>query len=152
VYEMLEVEVCERSGLANARQLIARQHLDHAGRPDGSPDGHHTGMRIGHRPDHPRLTAERAPPHGSQDAFRCLRRHDSGQFACPSAYDLGENLRAVLLSTTEGKDKPLKYPTIFRTARIRRRSGSAGDLVSSCPRGSAPRQAVEYPTKACVTG
>jgi len=37
---------------------------------------------------------------------------------CPSSYDLGEELRIVLLSTTEGEDKPLKYPTIFNGADI----------------------------------
>jgi hydrogenase nickel incorporation protein HypB len=41
-----------------------------------------------------------------------------GNLVCPSSYDLGENLRAVLLSVTEGEDKPLKYPTIFNTADI----------------------------------
>jgi hydrogenase nickel incorporation protein HypB len=41
-----------------------------------------------------------------------------GNLVCPSSYDLGEQLRAVLLSTTEGEDKPLKYPTIFNTADI----------------------------------
>jgi hydrogenase nickel incorporation protein HypB len=39
-----------------------------------------------------------------------------GNLVCPSSYDLGEDLRFVLLSTTEGEDKPLKYPTIFNTA------------------------------------
>jgi hydrogenase nickel incorporation protein HypB len=37
---------------------------------------------------------------------------------CPSSYDLGENLRLVLLSVTEGEDKLLKYPTIFNTADV----------------------------------
>jgi hydrogenase nickel incorporation protein HypB len=41
-----------------------------------------------------------------------------GNLVCPSSYDLGEDLRLVLLSTTEGEDKPLKYPTIFNTADI----------------------------------
>ena len=41
-----------------------------------------------------------------------------GNLVCPSSYDLGEDLRAVLMSTTEGEDKPLKYPTIFNTADI----------------------------------
>jgi hydrogenase nickel incorporation protein HypB len=36
----------------------------------------------------------------------------------PASYDLGEDLRAVLLSVTEGEDKPLKYPTIFNTADV----------------------------------
>jgi hydrogenase nickel incorporation protein HypB len=39
-----------------------------------------------------------------------------GNLVCPASYDLGESLRLVLLSVTEGEDKPLKYPTIFRTA------------------------------------
>ena len=39
-----------------------------------------------------------------------------GNLVCPSSYDLGENLRIVLLSVTEGEDKPLKYPTIFNSA------------------------------------
>jgi hydrogenase nickel incorporation protein HypB len=41
-----------------------------------------------------------------------------GNLVCPSSYDLGENLRLVLMSVTEGEDKPLKYPTIFNTADI----------------------------------
>jgi len=39
-----------------------------------------------------------------------------GNLVCPASYDLGEALRLVLLSVTEGEDKPLKYPTIFFTA------------------------------------
>ena len=41
-----------------------------------------------------------------------------GNLVCPSSYDLGEALRVVLLSATEGEDKPLKYPTIFNTADV----------------------------------
>ena len=41
-----------------------------------------------------------------------------GNLVCPSSYDLGENLRLVLISVTEGEDKPLKYPTIFNSADI----------------------------------
>ena len=41
-----------------------------------------------------------------------------GNLVCPSSYDLGEELRLVLMSVTEGEDKPLKYPTIFNTADI----------------------------------
>jgi hydrogenase nickel incorporation protein HypB len=41
-----------------------------------------------------------------------------GNLVCPSSYDLGENLRLVLLSVTEGEDKPLKYPTIFNAADV----------------------------------
>ena len=41
-----------------------------------------------------------------------------GNLVCPSSYDLGEALRLVLLSVTEGEDKPLKYPPIFNTADV----------------------------------
>jgi hydrogenase nickel incorporation protein HypB len=41
-----------------------------------------------------------------------------GNLVCPSSYDLGENMRLVLLSVTEGEDKPLKYPTIFNSADL----------------------------------
>src|SRR3984957_704758 len=41
-----------------------------------------------------------------------------GNLVCPAAYDLGERARVVLMSVTEGEDKPLKYPTIFSTADI----------------------------------
>ncbi|HEX3557453.1 MAG TPA: hydrogenase nickel incorporation protein HypB [Thermoanaerobaculia bacterium] len=41
-----------------------------------------------------------------------------GNLVCPASYDLGESLRVVLLSVTEGEDKPLKYPTIFSGADL----------------------------------
>ncbi len=41
-----------------------------------------------------------------------------GNLVCPSGYDLGEDLRVVLLSVTEGEDKPLKYPVMFKTADV----------------------------------
>src|SRR6202167_2012719 len=41
-----------------------------------------------------------------------------GNLVCPSSYDLGEELRLVLISVTEGEDKPLKYPTIFNSADV----------------------------------
>jgi hydrogenase nickel incorporation protein HypB len=39
-----------------------------------------------------------------------------GNLVCPSSYDLGERIRVVLLSVTEGEDKPLKYPGLFNSA------------------------------------
>ncbi len=39
-----------------------------------------------------------------------------GNLVCPSSYDLGEDVRVVLLSVTEGEDKPLKYPPMFHSA------------------------------------
>lgn len=41
-----------------------------------------------------------------------------GNLVCPSSYDLGEDLRLVLMSVTEGEDKPLKYPAIFNSADV----------------------------------
>jgi hydrogenase nickel incorporation protein HypB len=41
-----------------------------------------------------------------------------GNLVCPASYDLGEDLRVVLLSVTEGEDKPLKYPPIFQSAHV----------------------------------
>ena len=41
-----------------------------------------------------------------------------GNLVCPSSYSLGEDARIVLLSTTEGDDKPLKYPASFRKATV----------------------------------
>jgi hydrogenase nickel incorporation protein HypB len=41
-----------------------------------------------------------------------------GNLVCPSSYDLGEDLRLVLISVTEGEDKPLKYTTIFNSADV----------------------------------
>ncbi len=41
-----------------------------------------------------------------------------GNLVCPAEFDLGEDFRAVVISTTEGNDKPLKYPFIFRQAGV----------------------------------
>jgi hydrogenase nickel incorporation protein HypB len=41
-----------------------------------------------------------------------------GNLICPASYDLGEQLRVVVLSVTEGEDKPQKYPTIFKSADL----------------------------------
>ena len=41
-----------------------------------------------------------------------------GNLICPAEYDLGEDLRVVLFSVTEGEDKPLKYPLAFNTSQV----------------------------------
>jgi len=41
-----------------------------------------------------------------------------GNLVCPANYDLGEAFKVVVLSTTEGDDKPLKYPSMFRNASV----------------------------------
>lgn len=45
--------------------------------------------------------------------FDCLFVENVGNLVCPAGFDLGEALKVVVLSVTEGDDKPLKYPTIF---------------------------------------
>ena len=52
------------------------------------------------------------------DSLDYLFIENVGNLVCPASYDLGEDLRAVLLSVTEGEDKPLKYPTIFHGADL----------------------------------
>ncbi|HIK30480.1 MAG TPA: hydrogenase nickel incorporation protein HypB [Oscillatoriales cyanobacterium M59_W2019_021] len=61
-----------------------------------------------------RQAAEQLP----LDNIDLLIIENVGNLVCPAAYDLGENLRIVLLSVTEGEDKPLKYPTMFKSADI----------------------------------
>lgn len=41
-----------------------------------------------------------------------------GNLVCPSLFDLGESIRVVIVSPTEGDDKPLKYPSIFETSQV----------------------------------
>ena len=41
-----------------------------------------------------------------------------GNLVCPSMFDLGESKRVVIISTTEGEDKPIKYPDMFHTSDI----------------------------------
>jgi hydrogenase nickel incorporation protein HypB len=41
-----------------------------------------------------------------------------GNLVCPAGFDLGEDLKVVIVSTTEGDDKPLKYPAMFRNASV----------------------------------
>jgi hydrogenase nickel incorporation protein HypB len=52
------------------------------------------------------------------DSLELLIIENVGNLVCPAAYDLGEDLRVVLLSVTEGEDKPLKYPTMFKSADV----------------------------------
>ena len=61
---------------------------------------------------------ERAVEDWNLDDLDFLFIENVGNLVCPSSYDLGEELRIVVISTTEGEDKPLKYPTIFNTADV----------------------------------
>jgi hydrogenase nickel incorporation protein HypB len=50
------------------------------------------------------------------DGIDVLLIENVGNLVCPTSYDLGEEAKIVLLSVTEGDDKPLKYPGIFHKA------------------------------------
>jgi hydrogenase nickel incorporation protein HypB len=52
------------------------------------------------------------------DRVRVLFIENVGNLVCPASFDLGEAIRVVLLSCTEGEDKPLKYPPIFKSADV----------------------------------
>jgi len=51
-------------------------------------------------------------------ALEVLFIENVGNLVCPASYDLGEAVRVVLFSVTEGEDKPLKYPVMFKTADL----------------------------------
>ena len=53
------------------------------------------------------------------NSLDCLFIENVGNLVCPSSYDLGEALRIVLMSVTEGEDKPLKYPHLPHLPRYR---------------------------------
>jgi hydrogenase nickel incorporation protein HypB len=61
---------------------------------------------------------QRALEGWSLDDLDFLFVENVGNLVCPASYDLGEGLRFVIVSVTEGEDKPLKYPTIFNTADV----------------------------------
>jgi hydrogenase nickel incorporation protein HypB len=52
------------------------------------------------------------------DGIRLLVIENVGNLVCPANFDLGEAMKVVVLSTTEGADKPLKYPNMFRNASL----------------------------------
>ena len=60
----------------------------------------------------------KALDHLSLETLDLLFIENVGNLVCPAAYDLGETLRVILLSVTEGEDKPLKYPTAFQSADV----------------------------------
>jgi hydrogenase nickel incorporation protein HypB len=63
------------------------------------------------------------------DELDLLIIENVGNLVCPASFDLGEDLRIVLLSVTEGEDKPLKYPPMFHSAQA--------VVVSKCDLASA---------------
>jgi hydrogenase nickel incorporation protein HypB len=57
-------------------------------------------------------------PEIAGDGVKLLFIENVGNLVCPAAFDLGETFKIALLSTTEGEDKPVKYPTLFSTAPV----------------------------------
>jgi hydrogenase nickel incorporation protein HypB len=53
-----------------------------------------------------------------ENGLELLLLENVGNLVCPTSYDLGENAKVVVLSVTEGEDKPLKYPGVFRKAEL----------------------------------
>ncbi|RMD97629.1 MAG: hydrogenase accessory protein HypB [Calditrichaeota bacterium] len=62
--------------------------------------------------------ATRVLPELDLDQIDVLFIENVGNLVCPSGYDLGEDMKVVLISTTEGDDKPLKYPAMFRRSSV----------------------------------
>jgi len=58
---------------------------------------------------------EKAVDELNLSGIRLLFIENVGNLVCPAEFDLGEDRRVVIMSTTEGEDKPLKYPLMFRT-------------------------------------
>lgn len=61
---------------------------------------------------------ERALADWRLDGLDLLLIENVGNLVCPASYDLGETAKIVVLSVTEGDDKPLKYPAIFHKAEL----------------------------------
>ncbi|MES2220602.1 MAG: hydrogenase nickel incorporation protein HypB [Acidobacteriota bacterium] len=61
---------------------------------------------------------ERALEPWASNEIDLLFIENVGNLVCPSSYDLGEEAKIVVLSVTEGEDKPLKYPSIFSKAAL----------------------------------
>ena len=61
---------------------------------------------------------ERALPDLGQNPLDFLFIEDIGNLICPASHELGEHVRVIVLSTTEGDDKPGKYPKAFRTSQV----------------------------------
>jgi len=82
-------------------------------------------------------------PETIDDETRILFIENVGNLVCPSAFDLGEQFKIALLSTTEGEDKPVKYPSLFTQAPVvvltkmtwrRTSTGSLRPAANTCDR------------------
>jgi hydrogenase nickel incorporation protein HypB len=83
------------------------------GHGQGHGHAHEQAHEHGHD-DH----ADHPPPHGHHHAEKLLFIENVGNLVCPAMWDLGEAAKVVILSVTEGEDKPLKYPDMFAAAQL----------------------------------
>ncbi len=93
-----------------------RQLAWHAG-------AHGQGAAHGHDPAHPHTPGHdhshtHAAAQGDPAARALLFIENVGNLVCPALWDLGEDAKVVILSVTEGEDKPLKYPDMFAAASL----------------------------------
>jgi len=101
---------------------------------------------------------ERALAEWSPGAFDLLFIENVGNLVCPASYDLGEAAKIVVLSVTEGEDKPLKYPAIFLKSKLLVLSKT--DLLPYVPFNIAAAEdnarrinpAIEIVKLSCLTG
>ena len=72
-----------------------------------------------HAHEHQASAHHHLPHHGGQHGDKALLFIENvGNLVCPAMWDLGEQAKVVILSVTEGDDKPLKYPDMFAAARL----------------------------------
>jgi len=80
---------------------------------------HSHGHAHDHTQDHSHPHLHPQPGHDTQPAARSLLFIENvGNLVCPAMWDLGEDSKVVILSVTEGEDKPLKYPDMFAAASL----------------------------------
>jgi len=84
------------------------------------------------------------------DDLEILFLENVGNLVCPTSYDLGEAARAVLLSVTEGEDKPLKYPATFHHADLLPYVPFSMDLARENARRVQPE--IEIIEVSCTSG
>jgi hydrogenase nickel incorporation protein HypB len=101
---------------------------------------------------------ERALEGWDVDSIEILFLENVGNLVCPTSYDLGEAARAVLLSVTEGEDKPLKYPATFHHAdlmvlnKIDLLPYVPFDAAAACANARRVQPEIEIVEVSCTTG
>ena len=101
------------------------QHDDYSAHPHPHEHGHAHPHEHGHGHAHPHEHVHTHPhehghaqDHAPADARSLLFIENVGNLVCPAVWDLGEAAKVVILSVTEGDDKPLKYPDMFAASTL----------------------------------